>query len=174
MSQIETDGGENAIIFVQKLMSSSRGQIRRTNRAACVAHDCFALARKDGVRCRKFNTIWPCVRGKSTNMARKSVSAAAHIPPNTRPGSGPRPFVARVGLRQLQLGMDDLAVEFSPAHCGSDLLTGSSCARSPRMAGPGKTPTIEVHKSAPLRTRSRHGKVDPTLARDKRRSYLRG
>jgi hypothetical protein len=101
MSQIETIGGKNAIIFVQKLMPSLRGtNATKQCAATCVALHCLAVAYDDGVRCRKINTIW---LASTADMARKSVPAAAHIPPNTRPAKWTATFCPSRGLPRRQL-----------------------------------------------------------------------
>jgi hypothetical protein len=65
MSQIEMIGGKNAIIFVQKLMSSLRAEKAITQSSAtCVALHRFAYARNDGVRRRKIDKIPPCHHGR--------------------------------------------------------------------------------------------------------------
>jgi hypothetical protein len=80
MSQIETIGGKNAIILVQNLMPSLRNKRDEAMRGHMRGSALPRCAHNDGVRCRKINTIWLCVRGRHGKEER---AAAAHIPPNT-------------------------------------------------------------------------------------------
>jgi hypothetical protein len=64
MSQIETIGGKNAIILVQNLMPSLRNKRDEAMRGHMRGSALPRCAHNDGVRCRKINTIWLCVRGR--------------------------------------------------------------------------------------------------------------
>src|ERR1700741_815414 len=100
MSQIETIGGKNAIILVQNLMPSLRNKRDEAMRGHMRGSALPRCAHNDGVRCRKINTIWLCVRGRHGKEER---AGAAHIPPNTRPAKWTATFCPSRGLPRRQL-----------------------------------------------------------------------
>ena len=101
MSQIETIGGKNAIIFEQKLMPSLRGT-SATKRCAvtCAALHCLLLLTTTALGAER-SIQFGCA--STADMARKSVPAAAHIPPNTRPAKWTATFCPSRGLPRRQL-----------------------------------------------------------------------
>ena len=120
--------------------------------ATCVALHCLAVAYDDGVRCRKINTIW---LASTADMARKSVPAAAHIPPNTRPAKWAATFCPSRGLQCRQL------------ICPSGRARTNAVSRRPRVflaRGPwgGQNPAFPARLSFEIRAAESETRVDST------------